>query len=46
MRAGLDRLTGGGYTRIHSKSNYSKTLDPIQIAMWWRNPFKWVRSII
>ena len=30
IRRDLDIITGGGYTRIHSMSKYSKTLDPIQ----------------
>ena len=37
IRRGLDIITGGGYTRIHSMSKYSKTLDPIQTDMWWRS---------
>ena len=37
IRRGLDIVTSGGYTRIHSMSKYSKTLDPIQTGAWWRS---------
>ena len=34
VKPGLDRLTGGIYTRIHSMKQYSKTLDPLQTGVW------------
>ena len=37
VRPGLDTVTGGGYTRIHSIEKYSKTLDPLQSGAWWRS---------
>ena len=37
IRRGLDIVTRGGYTRIHSMTKYSKTLDPIQTGAWWRS---------
>ena len=37
-RPGLDILTGGTYTRIHSIKGLSKkTLVPLQTGLWWRN---------
>ena len=39
-RPGLDRLTAGTYTRIHSIKKYSKTLAPLQTGMCWRGLFK------
>ena len=40
VRLGLNRLTGGTYTRIHFIKNYSKTLDPLQTGVWWKRLFK------
>ena len=40
VRPGLDRLTGGTYTRIHSMTKYSRTLDPLQTGAWWRYLFQ------
>ena len=34
VKPGLDRLTGGIYTRIHSMKQYSKTLDSLQTGVW------------
>ena len=39
VRPGLDMLTGGTYTRIHSLKKYSKMLAPLQTVAWWRNLF-------
>ena len=36
---GLDRLTSGTYTRIHSMKKYSKTLAPLQTGVWWKHLF-------
>ena len=33
VKPGLDRLTGGIYTRIHSMKQYSKTLDLLQTGV-------------
>ena len=40
VRPDLDRLTGGTYTRIHSMTKYSRTLDPLQTGAWWRYLFQ------
>ena len=39
VRPGLDILTGGTCTRIHSMIKYSETLDPLQAGAWWRYLF-------
>ena len=47
-RPGLDKLTGGTYSRIHSIKGLSKkeTFAPLQAGAWWRHLFKKrVRSI-
>ena len=38
-RPGLDILTGGAYTRIHSIKGLSKkeTFAPLQTGVWWRD---------
>ena len=38
-RLGLDRLTGGTYTRIHSNKGVSKkeTFASLKTSMWWRD---------
>ena len=38
---GLDTLTGGTYTRIHSIKGLSKknTFAPLQTGMWWGDLF-------
>ena len=39
-RPGLDIITGGTYTRIHSIKGFSKkTLAPLQTGVWWRDLF-------
>ena len=44
VRPGLDRLTGGTYTRIHAIKGLSKkeAFAPTQTGMWWGNLFKWI----
>ena len=39
VRPGLDSLTGGTYTRIHSIKGLSKkeAFAPLQAGAWWRN---------
>ena len=42
LKRGLDRLTGGTYTRIHSIKGVLKkeTLALLQTGVWWRNLFR------
>ena len=39
VKPGLDRLTEGAYTRIHSINKYSKTLALLQTGVWWGDLF-------